>query len=133
VELGATIKDRQRLERAKKVLFETQHAFEARNPAYPFWQFDEIAWTQAKPLGITSEEKDAIIEVLERALALRVNASDPAHFDSITARDAADRLRRWREQTGQLAEARRAADTAGAALGGSRFRRSRIDRHCMAE
>jgi Domain of unknown function (DUF4209) len=47
---------------------------------------------------------------------MRTSVSDTKVFDPFIARDAADRLKRWREQAGEVAEARRAAQTAGAAF-----------------
>ena len=116
VELAVSVRDADRLQRAKAALFAYQAACENANPTYPFWLFDDIAWEFRADLGLTAEEKVVLIAALERMLALRSDQSDSARFDPHTAQDAADRLGRWRHQLGEDAEARRANHTAGRAM-----------------
>ena len=116
VELSATIRDPQRMQRAKDTLFAYRATAEATDPTYPFWVFDNIAWEQRDALDLSAEEKTTAIAALERALALRTDQTDPKHFDPHSAQDTADRLGRWRRQLGEDTEARRAADTAGRAM-----------------
>jgi hypothetical protein len=113
VELAATIRDADRLLRAKAALFGYLSACEAADPAYPFWLFDEIAWEQREVLALTPEEKEVAVEGLERALALRADEGNPQRFDPYAAQDAADRLGRWRRLLGEEADAQRAAQIAG--------------------
>ena len=116
IELAATIKDRARLDRGKGILFEFQASCEARESNFQAWQFDDIAWNQQNALGFGAIDKATVVAVLERALAIHSDFSDKERFDPHSAMDAADRLRRWREQGGERAEATRAAETAGAAF-----------------
>jgi hypothetical protein len=116
IELAATVRDAPRFQRAKAALFAYQSACQSADPTYPFWLFDDILWEQRASLGLSDEERSDVISALEGVLAIRADQSDPARFDPNSAQDAADRLGRWRQQLGQVAEARRAAETAGHAI-----------------
>ncbi len=117
VELAATIRDAERLERVKAALFDYRARGQGASPAdHVFWLFDDIAWDQQKALALTAEDKAIAIASLERTLALRADASNPQLFDPYQAQDAADRLARWRQQLGEEAEARQAASKAGLAF-----------------
>jgi plasmid maintenance system antidote protein VapI len=116
IELAASVGDAARLQRAKAALFAYQSACQSAEPAYPFWLFDDIVWEQRASLGLSDEEKSYVISALEDVLAIRADQSNPARFDPNSAQDAADRLGRWRQQLGQVAEAHRAAETAGRAI-----------------
>lgn len=115
LELAVSINDPERVRRAKAVLFRFQAECEARGP-YTFWRFDEIAWSQAQALDLSDDDRAAIVQALERQLALRSNIADSQVFDPHKARTAAECLGRWREFAGEKAEARRAALTAGKAF-----------------
>jgi transcriptional regulator with XRE-family HTH domain len=118
VELAASLHDSERLQRAKASLFAYMTVCESADPAYPFWLFDDIAWEQRRVLGLSAEERSAVVTALERVLALRADQTDTVHFDPHSAQDAADRLGRWRGlgPPDEQAEARRAAATAGHAM-----------------
>lgn len=116
VELAATIRDTDRLQRAKAAVFEYQSTCERSDPAYPFWLFDDIAWEQRDALTLTTDDKATVTAVLERALTLRANQSNAQLFDPYTAQDASDRLGRWRQLLGQKTDAQRAANVAGRAF-----------------
>lgn len=115
LELAVSINDGARVRRAKAVLFRFQAECEARGP-HAFWLFDEIAWSQAQAIDLSEHDRAVIVQALERQLTLRSNIAEPQVFDPHLARTAADRLGRWREFSGEKAEARRAALTAGAAF-----------------
>jgi hypothetical protein len=118
VELAASLRDSNRLQRAKASLFAYMTASESADPPYPFWLFDDIAWEQRRVLGLSDQERSAVVTALERVLALRADQTDTAHFDPHSAQDAADRLGRWRGlgPPDEEAKARRAAVTAGHAI-----------------
>lgn len=116
LELAASINDASRVSRAKAILFRFGAECEARDPTYAFWRFDDVAWSQAQTLELSSEDRALIVGALERQLAVRSNVAEPQLFDPHFARTAADRLGRWREFSGEKAEARRTAQTAGAAF-----------------
>lgn len=115
LELAVSINGAMQVRRAKAVLFRFQAECEAQGP-YTFWRFDEIAWSQAKALDLSDDDRSVIVQALERQLALRSNIADPQLFDPHKARTAAECLGRWREFAGEKAEARRAALTAGNAF-----------------
>jgi uncharacterized protein DUF4209 len=113
-ELAASIRDEALAQRAKAAVFAYREAGERDDPAYPFWQFDDIAWEQRDKLS--ASEKAVVIAALERSLGLRTDPSDMQWFDPHIAQDAADRLGRWLRPLGEKAEAGRAADAAGRAM-----------------
>lgn len=115
LELAARISDASRVERTKTILFRFRAECEARGP-YMFWRFHEIAWTQKQVLGLDDADRTVIIQALERQLALRSDIANPVVFDPHLARTAADCLALWYELSGQKAEARRVAFTAGTAF-----------------
>ncbi len=115
LEFAALIRDTERVQRAKAILFRFQAECEARGP-YMFWRFHEIAWTQKQPLALTDADRTVITQALERQLALRSDIANPEVFQPHLARTAADCLDQWYESSGQQAEARRGALTAGAAF-----------------
>jgi lysyl-tRNA synthetase class 1 len=100
VELAVTINDAPRLQRAKQLLFDFRADCEARDLCYAFWQFDEIAWSQSRALNLNDADRAMIVEALDRKLASRSKVEDPKLFDPHVARDAADRLGRWRDLAG---------------------------------
>ncbi len=115
LELAVSINDPARAQHAKAVLFRFRAQCEARGP-YPFWLFHEIAWSHARALVLSDEERGVIVQALEHQLTIRSNIADPKLFEPHLARTAADCLRPWREFAGERQEARRAALTAGAAF-----------------
>lgn len=116
IELAASIRDQGRLLRTKGALFKFRAACESRDPRYAFWQFHEIAWSQARILGLTDTDRAEIVQVLESQLALRSRLEDPQNFDPHLATTAAEALKLWRDFAGQKDEADRAAHTAGEAF-----------------
>jgi lysyl-tRNA synthetase class 1 len=116
VELAASIRDDEQMQRAKSAAFAYQEACERDDPTYPFWLCDDILWEQRKALELTADEKAVEVAALSRVLLLRANASDPCRFDPHSAQDAADRLARWHRLLGSEAEARSAANAAGLAM-----------------
>jgi hypothetical protein len=115
LDLAARIRDTDRLHRSKAALFAFRAACDSEGVSYPVWSFDNLLWEQRDALALTPEERSSEIDSLERALARHADPASP-QFDPHNAQDAADRLRRWREQTGERNEALRAATTAGAAM-----------------
>lgn len=116
IELGASVNDKGRLQRAKAILFKFRIACESRDPRYAFWRFHQIAWSQARVLDLTDTDRAEIVQVLESQLALRSRSGDPHSFDPHLATTAAEALKLWRDFAGQKAEADRAAHTAGEAF-----------------
>jgi hypothetical protein len=116
IQLAAGLKDQLRVDRAKALLFRFRDELEARDPNAPFWLFNRIAWEQQKALQFTTQERGKIVSVLERALALRSDKSQPETFDPITANDIADRSREWRIQSDEHEENVRASKTAASAI-----------------
>jgi hypothetical protein len=116
IELAASIRDEERLRRAKTITLAYWHTCERGDAGYPFWLFDNILWEERKVLALTAAEQADAVAALERVLALRADASDPKRFDPHSAQDAADRLGRWRQLVGENADALRAAETAGLAM-----------------
>jgi len=116
LELATTINDAARMERAKRVLLWFLADCEARDPRYAFWRFDDIAWSQSRALKLNDDDRATIVAALERQLGSRSKLEDPTLFDPHVARDAADRLGRWRDLAGEQGEARRAAHVAGRAF-----------------
>ena len=115
IELSASVGDEARLQQGKAMLLAYLDGGMA-DSAFPFWLFDDIAWEQRAALALTDVEKMALIVGLERALASRVDDSDPTRFDPHTATDAADRLGRWLRLQGEESKARGAAGAAGLAI-----------------
>ena len=97
IELGASINDRGRLQRAKPILFKFRAACESRDPRYAFWRFHQIAWSHAHVLDLTDTDRAEIVQVLESQLALRSRIEDPQNFDPHLATTAADALKLWRD------------------------------------
>jgi hypothetical protein len=116
IELAASIGDQGRVQRAKAILFKFRAACESRDPRYAFWRFHEIAWGQARVLGLTDTDRAEIVQVLESQLALRSRIEDPQNFDPHLATTAAEALKLWRDFAGQKDDANRAAHTAGEAF-----------------
>jgi Domain of unknown function (DUF4209) len=116
IDLAASIRDQGRVQRAKAILFKFRAACEARDQRYAFWRFHEIAWSQARVLGLTDVDRAEIVRVLESQLALRSRIEDPQSFDPHLATTAAEALKLWRDFAGQKNEADRAAHTAGKAF-----------------
>jgi hypothetical protein len=116
IELAASIGDQGRVQRAKAILFKFRAACESRDPRYAFWRFHEIAWGQARVLGLTDTDRAEIVQVLESQLAFRSRIEDPQNFDPHLATTAAEALKLWRDFAGQKDEANRAAHTAGEAF-----------------
>ena len=97
-------------------MFNFRTACESRDPRYAFWRFHEIAWSQARALGLSDRDRAEIVHVLEFQLALRSRIEDPQNFDPHLATTAAEALKLWRDFAGQTDEAHRAAHTAGEAF-----------------
>lgn len=116
IELAASIRDKGRVQRAKAVMFKFRTACELRDARYAFWRFHEIAWRQARVLGLTDTDRAEIVQILESQLALRSRIEDPQNFDPHLATTAAEALKLWRDFAGQKNEADRAAHTAGEAF-----------------
>ena len=116
IELASSMNDQERCTKAKSALFAYQQSIESSNSAYMLWRFDEIVWHRSTALSLTDGEKQMLIDVLERGLAIRSSTTDKTHFDPHASMDIADRLHRRRTQRGERDEARRAIRTAGAAF-----------------
>ncbi len=116
IELAASIGDQARVQRAKATLFKFRASCESRDPRYAFWRFHEIAWSQARVLGLKDTDRAEIVQALETQLALRSSIQDPQNFDPHLATTAAEALKLWREFAGQKTEADRAAHKAGEAF-----------------
>jgi hypothetical protein len=116
IDLAASVRDQQRIQRGKAILFKFRAACESRDPRYAFWRFHEIAWSQARVLGLTDADRAEIVQVLESQLALRSRIEDSQNFDPHLATTAAETLKLWRDFAGQKDEADRAAHTAGEAF-----------------
>jgi lysyl-tRNA synthetase class 1 len=116
IDLAASIGDQGRVQRAKAILFKFRAICESRDPRYAYWRFHEIAWGQARVLGLTDTDRAEIVQVLESQLALRSHIEDPQNFDRHLATTAAEALKLWRDFAGQRDDANRAAHTAGAAF-----------------
>jgi hypothetical protein len=67
-------------------------------------------------LNLTDEDRRAIVDILERELALRSDPGRPEQFDPPVAQDAADRLGRWHQAQGRAPAALHAAQVAGNAV-----------------
>jgi hypothetical protein len=116
IELAATLRDSALGRRGKTLMLAYGASCEAEDPGYPFWLADDIAWERRDLFAFTTDEHAAIVAALERALAVRADPRDPRRFDPHIARDAADRLARWRREAGEEADAARASATAGRAM-----------------
>lgn len=107
--LAATINDKDRIAKGKTTLFAYCRARVKLGDRFMWWRFDDILWNHTKPLALNEAEFGEIIGVLESALEISADLSNPKDFDPYNATMAADRLAKRRAQTrAPLAETNRA-------------------------
>jgi hypothetical protein len=116
IELAISIGDKSRISVAKDALFSFYRRQEAGEHHWMWWKFDELVWTHARAFALTPLERQEAVNLLERVLAACADSSNTKHFDPHNATSAADCLERWRAQTNELADARRAMKTAALAF-----------------
>ncbi|VVE01805.1 DUF4209 domain-containing protein [Pandoraea terrigena] len=116
LELALRLRDTTRIGQIKEALFDLYRRLDASTPQWTWWKFDELVWTHAKGLELDAKERLTVVDLLERVLTSCSDSSDAKNFDPHSATSAADCLQRWRAQSNELAEARRAVGTAALAF-----------------
>jgi hypothetical protein len=114
-ELATTTRDERRFRAARAAAFELARANLAAGKWPRLWRFEEFAWAR-RFVALEPDLRTELVDMLERALKERANASDPATFDPHSAMDIAERLRRWRAKENDVDAGRRAIAMAGEAL-----------------
>ncbi|MFJ1260698.1 DUF4209 domain-containing protein [Cupriavidus sp. CuC1] len=116
IELAIRIADKVRKARTKDILYALYRRHDAAGQPWMWWKFNELVSKHGKRLELSPQERQETIDLLERTLAECSNSADPKHFDPHNAMSAADCLERWRAQTNELGEARRAMKAAALAF-----------------
>jgi uncharacterized protein DUF4209 len=98
LELSFEIGDTARANKGKSNLFSFLRRNTDAGLPNAWWQFDELVWTHRKNLQLTDQETDEVVGLLERVVAEKSCATDPARYDPNDVLAATERLVRWAPQ-----------------------------------